>query len=103
MTTATTKSPGLSKSNSFTPVTTTLVDGTEVVVVLQGVALPRSLGIRRASGDTITVKWRLSATDDWQTFGAYTADTQITLSSPVQAISVQRTSGTGTTSKAVFA
>lgn len=107
MATATTKSPGLSKSNSFTPLTTTLADGTEVVIVLQGVALPRKVSLEIDGDAEITIKHRYATDGQWWTEGVFTAlnddqDLQLTISDPIQAVSIQRTDGTNATSKVLI-
>ncbi len=103
MATATTRSPGLSKSNSFTPITTTLADGDEVVVVLQGVSLPRSIAISPVSGDTVRIRQKYSSSGAWFDHGTFTSASAVTdlqqrLIGPVYAIGITRTIGAGTTS-----
>ena len=81
------------------PVSLTLTDGTERVIVVDGVALPRTLFIYRTGSDAITIRYRGAAGDPWVNFQTFTADSQVAIRDPIQALSVQRTAGSGTTSR----
>lgn len=82
-------------------VSVTLADGVERIIPVDAAGLPKSITGYRASGDTITIKSRPDVSSTWVTIGAYTADFQLAVRDPVQAISIQRTAGSGTTSKVV--
>lgn len=81
----------------------TLDDDDEVVVVMEGVTLPRSVFIQPFTGDTIQLRFKYSASGLWAVQGTYTdastvAQLNISLISPVYAIGVQRIVGTSISS-----
>lgn len=90
-------------ATSSLPLTITLNDGTERIVGMQGVALPRSISWAVAAGDTVTIRYRFSETGVWYTLGAYTANGHDALTNPINAVSLQRTAGSGTTSTVTLA
>ncbi len=77
------------------PLVVTLNDGTERVILLSGLPVPRTLSVRPGSGDSVTVKFRAHGTDDWTLFGVYTGSTDIVIEAPVCQVSLQRTAGSG--------
>jgi hypothetical protein len=83
----------------------TLANGTEVEVVLNGVAVPRSVAVDVASGDTIRIRHRYAEGGTWfqnSELLALTADAEETLVAPVYSIGITRTAGSGTTSTVVI-
>mgnify|MGYP003480015543 CR=1 FL=1 len=92
------------------PQTLTLTDGTEQEMVLQGVALPRTIAILPVSGDTVRVRFRYESGGDWLQPSETLAITNSTsddgkvhsLDLPVYSMGVTRTGGSGTTSKVVI-
>ena len=109
--------PATSQPHSFAadgPMTVTLASGTEVVVVLQGVALPRSLAFNPISGspgDTLRARFRYTVDGPWyqppETLAITSATSDDgklhTLDAPVYSMGVTRTAGAGTTSTVVIA
>lgn len=93
------------------PLTVTLADGTEVELVLQGVALPRSIAVSPVSGDTVRLRFRYTSGGAWfqptETLAITnsTSDTgkQHSLDRPVYSMGITRTAGSGTTSVVVIA
>lgn len=81
------------------PLTITLVDGTEQVVELQSVALPRSVSIQPHPGDSVELSYRYSAGGVWFSQGVFTSadtvdDLNRQITAPLHSIKVQRTLGT---------
>lgn len=83
------------------PYTGTLVDGTAVVVSLKGVEDGIGLWVNPAVGDTVRVRYRVSADAPWQAWpkGDRTAYADDRYVGDLNALEFSRVAGTGTTSK----
>ena len=76
------------------PQTIPLAPNTPVTMQAQGM-VDRSISVTVDAGDTVVVRWRLTAGGAWQVFGTYTTSVNLILQSSVQALQFEQTAGTG--------